>query len=329
MVDHLDPGRTRMLIGSRAMLALLICTSAADLSAQNPPPAAGEIRVTLLGTAAGPPARVDRAGISTLVEVGDERFLFDAGRGVMQRLVQSGRPMNAVSKLFLTHLHSDHIVDVPDLLLNGWSSPPWRRVPLEVWGPDGTRDMMAHLEQAFAFDIHIRRDVEEHVSASGIQVIAQDIHEGTVYAKNGVTVTAFLVDHGPVKPAFGYRLNAGGRSVCLSGDTRPSTNLVQACRGVDVLIHEAIDPDVVRKNVQNQQLVEAIVGHHTNPEEAAEIFQRVGPRLAVFSHIAPATAILERTRRVYRGRVEEGEDLMVIDIGAEVVVRRPPRTSAP
>jgi len=317
-----------MLITSRrAILALLVCTSVADLSAQNPSPAAGEIRVTLLGTAGGPPARVDRAGISTLVEVGDERFLFDAGRGVMQRLVQSGRSMNAVSKLFLTHLHSDHIVDVPDLLLNGWSTPPWRRVPLEVSGPDGTRDMMAHLEQAFAIDIHIRQDLEEHAPASGIQVIAHDIREGTVYEANGVTVTAFLVDHGPVKPAYGYRLNAGGRSVCLSGDTRPSTNLVQACRGVDLLIHEAIDEEEVRRKVQNPQLVEALLGLHTTPEQAAEIFQRVGPRLAVFSHIPPTSAILERTRRIYKGRVEEGVDLMVIDIGTAVVVRSPPRGS--
>jgi ribonuclease Z len=318
-----------MFVAARVSLALFVCTSAANLSAQDRSPAAGEIRLTLLGTAAGPPVRVGVAGISTLVEVGDERFLFDAGRGFMQRLVQAGLPMSAVSKLFLTHLHSDHVVDVADLLLGGWAGPPPRRVPLEVWGPEGTRDMMTHLEEAFAFDIHVRRDVDEHTPASGIQVIAQDIREGTVYAKNGVTVSAFLVDHGPVKPAYGYRLNAGGHSVCLSGDTRPSANLVEACRGVDVLIHEAIDEDMVRKIAPNQQLYEAIVGHHTNPEQAADVFRRVGPRLAVFSHIPPTSAILERTRRAYSGRVEEGEDLMVIDVGAEVVVRRPPRAAGP
>lgn len=312
------------LVGRCGILAFIACASAANLWAQGSSPAAGQIRVTLLGTAGGPPARVGVAGISTLVEAGDDHFLFDAGRAVMQRLVQTGLPMNAVSKLFLTHLHSDHIVDIPDLLLMGWSGPPARRVPLEVWGPEGTRDMMAHLEQAFAFDIHIRRDVDEHAPPSGIQVIAKDISEGSVYAKNGVTISAFLVDHGPVKPSYGYRMDYGGRSVCLSGDTRPSANLVEACRGVDVLIHEAIDEDVVRKLVQSdQELVDAIVGHHTTPEQAAEIFRRVGPRLAVFSHIPPASAILERTRRSYSGRVEYGQDLMVIDVGADVVVRRP------
>ena len=314
-----------MFIASRrACLALFLCAPVAQLFAQDRSPPAGDIRITILGIAAGPPPRVGVAGISTLVEAGNERFLFDAGRGLMQRLVEAGVQTSAVSKLFLTHLHSDHIVDVPDLLLSGWAGLPPRRVPLEVWGPEGTRDMMAHLEQAFAFDIHMRRDVDEHTPASGIQVVAHDIREGTVYEKDGVTVTAFLVDHGPVKPAYGFRLNYRGRSVCLSGDTRPIPSLVEACRGVDVLIHEAIDEAMVRKFAQNEQLYEAIVGHHTNPEQAADIFQRVHPRLAVFSHIQPGSDILARTRKLYGGRVEEGRDLMVIDVGADVVVHQRP-----
>src|SRR4026209_994091 len=131
-----------------------------------------DIRVTLLGTASGPPVHVGKAGISTLVEAGGERLLFDAGRGFMQRLVQAGFSMDAVTKLFLTHLHSDHIVDVPDLMLSPWSAAPERKAPLEVWGPHGTRDMMRHLEEAFVFDIHVRRGVDEKFSPDGIKVIA-------------------------------------------------------------------------------------------------------------------------------------------------------------
>jgi len=92
------------------------------------------IRVTLPGTASGPRAFVDKAGISTLVEAGSERLLFDAGRGSMQRLVQAGFAMNAVTKLFLTHLHSDHVIGVPDLMLSPWAAAPERKVPLELWG---------------------------------------------------------------------------------------------------------------------------------------------------------------------------------------------------
>ena len=280
-----------------------------------------DIRVTLLGTASGPRAFVDKAGISTLVEAGGERLLFDAGRGFMQRLVQAGFPMNAVSKLFLTHLHSDHVIGVPDLMLTPWSAPPERKVPLEVWGPDGTRDMMRHLTEAFAFDIHMRRDVDESFSPDGIRMVAHDIQPGKVYEKNGVTVTAFLVSHGLVKPSYGYRVDYAGRSVAFSGDTSPSDNLVAVCKGVDVLIHEAIDLDVLRRLVPDKLRMDAIVERHTTPEQAAGVFSKVSPRLAVFSHSPGTAAIVEQTRRSYPGRVEMGEDLMVIDIGAEVRVK--------
>jgi ribonuclease Z len=279
------------------------------------------IRVTLLGTASGPRAFVDKAGISTLVEAGGERLLFDAGRGFMQRLVQAGFPMNAVTKLFLTHLHSDHVVDVPDLMLTPWSAAPERKVPLEVWGPDGTRDMMRHLQEAFAFDIRMRRDVDESFSREGIKVVAHDIREGKVYERNGVTITAFLVTHGLVKPSYGYRVDYAGRSVALSGDTSPSDNLVAFCKGVDVLIHEVIDLDVLKQLVATPQRMEAIVSRHTTPEQAAGIFTRVSPRLAVFSHSPGTATILEQTRRFYSGRVEMGTDLMVIDIGDGVRVK--------
>jgi ribonuclease Z len=292
-------------------------------SAQGPGAVAtNEIRVTLLGTASGPRAFVDKAGISTLVEAGGERLLFDAGRGFMQRLVQAGYPMNAVTRLFLTHLHSDHVIGVPELLLTPWAAAPERTVPLEVWGPEGTSGMMRHLEGAFAFDIHMRRDVDESFSAEGIRVVAHDIQEGKVYEKNGLTVTAFLVSHGRVKPSYGYRVDYAGRSVALSGDTSPSDSLVAACKGVDVLIHEAIDMDVLLRVVPDKRRVDAIVARHTTAEQAAGVFNRVAPRLAVFSHSPGTAAIAEQTRRAYSGRVEMGEDLMVIDIGAEVRVTR-------
>src|SRR3954468_3093898 len=279
------------MIGCRTPLPflLLLClcgTSVAQSSRQvnrRVAPTTG-IRVTLLGTASGPRVQVGKAGISTLVEAGGERLLFDAGRGFMQRLVQAGFPMSAVTKLFLTHLHSDHVIGVPDLMLTPWAAPPERKVPLEVWGPDGTRDMMRHLEEAFAFDIHMRRDVDESFSADGIRMVAHDIQPGKVYEKNGVRVTAFLVSHGLVKPSYGYRVDYAGRSVALSGDTSPNDNLVAVCKAVDVLIHEAIDVDVLRHLVPEQRRLDPIVARHTTPTQAASIFSRVSPRLAVFSH---------------------------------------------
>lgn len=315
-----------MLLARLATLAgILLCATA--LVADDKPgpassgPATATIKVTLLGTAPGPPVRPGWAGISTMVEAGGQRFLFDVGYGSLERLVESGLPMDAVSKVFVTHLHSDHVADLPALLLLPWAGPSARDVPLEVWGPEGTRDMMQHLQKAFAFDIHVRRDVDEKASARGIDVVATDVEEGVAYEKDGVKITAFFVDHGPVKPSLGYRLDYRGRSVAISGDTRPSDNLVRFSKGVDLLIHEVVDVDSLRKLAPSQRLFEAIVAHHTTPDQAAAIFSRTSPRLAVYSHGQGGERVLERTRRGYDGRVEMGHDLMVIEIGEELIVR--------
>lgn len=300
----------------RGLLFLCACAAAAQTAA----PRAQEIRVTLLGTGVGPMGNLARAGTSTLVEAGADRFLIDAGSGTMERLVQAGFLMDPPSKLFITHLHSDHIADVPELLLFPWTGPSQRKVPFQVWGPPGTREMMRHLEAAFVFDIHVRRDIAEHISPEGIKVVAHNIQEGIVYERNGVRISAFLVDHGPIKPAFGYRIDYAGHSIAFSGDTRPSDNLVKHSQGVDVLIHEVIDDQALRKLVPSEQLSKAIVSYHTTPEQAGQIFDRVNPKLAVFSHV-PTPVDLKRVP--YPGRMALGEDLMVIDIGEQVQVRRP------
>jgi ribonuclease Z len=204
-----------------------------------------------------------------------------------------------------------------------------------VWGPDGTRSMVKHLQQAFSFDIHIRRDVDEKFSPEGIRVIASDIHEGVVHEVNGVKVSAFLVDHGPVKPAFGYRVDYQGHSVVISGDTKPSEGLVKNSQGVDVLIHELGQskqspvltgpPDELLPNSRlTRRQARVIVDHHTDAAEAGHVFERVRPKLAVFSHfsnIVPSE-ILPLVRQSYSGPVEFGEDLMTIEIGSAITIRR-------
>lgn len=284
------------------------------------------LKVTLLGTGS-PNPRIDRFGPSILVEAGNEKLLFDCGRGAAQRLFQIKVPFTEVTALFLTHLHSDHTVGIPDLWLTGWIRG--RKVPLRVWGPAGTRDMMSHLAQAYAFDIHIRRDVDEKFPGEAVTVAAQDIGEGVVYEKNGVKVTAFTVDHGVVKPALGYRVDFAGHSVVLSGDTRYSENLIRFAQGTDVLIHEVIDPEVFRAQAPLLSAEQArnVIAHHTTPEEAGMVFTKVKPKLAVYSHIVPGDApnVLPLTRKTYSGPLELGEDLMSMEIGEKVEVHRPAR----
>jgi len=248
--------------------------------------------------------------------------LFDCGRGATIRLVEAGIPIGAVGRLFLTHLHSDHVMQIPDLLLAGWVGSTGRRAPLEVWGPDGTRDMMSGLEKAFVFDIHMRRDVDEKIPAAGITVQSHDISEGVVLDEDGVKVTAFLVDHRPVSPAFGYRVDYRGRSVALSGDTRVSDNLVKFATGVDVLIHEAVDPVAQRAASANPAMTERIIDHHTTGEQAGQEFARVKPRLAVYSHAPDSEALIAQTRTHYSGPLQGPEDLLVIDVGDQINVRR-------
>jgi ribonuclease Z len=296
-------------------LGLALATSLAQTAS------AQTLNVTLLGTG-NPRPSMERFGPSILVEAGQEKLLFDCGRGALQRLYQI--KIEQIDGLFLTHLHSDHIVGIPDLWLTSWVME--RKVPLRVWGPAGTRQMMSRLQQAYSFDIHMRRDIDEKFPAQGVEIQAKDIHQGVVYQNGDVKVTAFEVDHGLLKPAYGYRIDYAGHSVVLSGDTRYSENLIRFAQSTDVLIHEVLDPEAYSKlaNSYTPEERARVVAHHTMPDEAGKVFTKVAPKLAVYSHIVPPNVpdLVLHTRKTYSGPLEVGEDLMSIEIGERVEVRR-------
>lgn len=309
--------------------------------------------MTLLGTGNPRPAP-ERSGPASLVEAGELRILVDAGRGAATRLFEIGQGslVSAIDVVLLTHLHSDHVVGYPDLWLTGWIFG--RSRPLELLGPPGTAAMQEGLEKAYTFDIHMRRDVDEKLPAAGIEVKARDVTPGIVFERGpaagsadpigavlsssgdlshaaahpSVRITAFAVDHGPVAPAYGYRIDFAGRSVVFSGDTRPSESLVAEAKGADVLVHEVLAPEVERRlsQVQDPAVTERIIAHHTTPEQAGRIFAAVAPRLAVYSHIVPsptrAEDLVPATRRTYKGRLAVGEDLMTITIGKTIEIGR-------
>jgi Metal-dependent hydrolases of the beta-lactamase superfamily III len=297
----------------------------ADTSAQT-------ITVTLLGTGKPIPA-LDRFGAGTLVQAGPVTLLFDCGRGITQRLWQRHIPLSDVSVLFLTHLHSDHVVGIPDLWLTGWIGGPFghRTAPFQVRGPAGTREMMTHLEKAYAADVRIRT-AGEKLSPAGAAINAADISEGVVYREHGVTVTAFDVDHGPfVKPALGYRVDYGGRSVVISGDTRFNENLIRHAQGADVVVHEVALAH--EELLDRSEAARGIIALHTTPEEAGRVFARVKPKLAAYTHVVlltldsispPPTVreLIARTRTTYAGPLVVGEDLMTIEVGDSVTVHR-------
>jgi ribonuclease Z len=292
--------------------------------------AQSSIKITLLGTGAPVPS-IERFGPSILVEAGGQKLLFDCGRGAGQRLWQLKIPLGQIDALFLTHLHSDHVVGIPDVWLTGWIPAVYgrRASPFQVFGPDGTKDMMENLVKAFSWDISTRSKEENKVD-SGALVNPTDIKEGFIWQKNGVKVTPFTVRHAEfIDSALGYRIDYAGHSVILSGDTRYSENLIRYAKGADVVIHEVAASN--EHSMQTSPLINQILGFHTSPEDAGKVFEQIKPKLAVYSHIVLLTAdpsippptsndLTQRTQKYYKGTLQVGEDLLSIEISDQVKV---------
>lgn len=290
-----------------------------------------DFRVTLLGT--GTPApRPDRFGPSTLIEAGDRKLLIDAGRGATIRLYQLGVPLGRLDALLLTHYHFDHIVGIPDLWLTRWlqSHHAGRTAALRVVGPIGAKTLTAHLERAYALDIKIRIE-DEKLPPDAATVDVQEFgNDCVIYEEGGVRVVAFEVDHGAaIKPAYGYRIEYGGRSAVISGDTRYNENVVKYGTGADLLVHEVA---IARPELMSEAYVQRIMAHHATAREAGMVFQRARPKLAAYTHlvflanerVSPASVadLITETRQSYSGPLVVGEDLMSFEIGETVHIRR-------
>jgi ribonuclease Z len=185
--------------------------------------------------------------------------------------------------------------------------------------------MATGLTASFAFDLKMRQE-DEGLAPEGGRLKARDAAPGVVFQRAGLVVVAFAVDHGPVRPAFGYRIGFAGRKVVLSGDTRATDVVAAQAKGADLLVHEVIAPEAERRlaAITDPHALERILAHHASPEDCGRLFATARPRLAVYSHIVPSPATAEDlvppTRRFYDGPLEVGRDLMAITIGTRIEV---------
>jgi ribonuclease BN (tRNA processing enzyme) len=242
--------------------------------------------VILLGT--GTPYPDPKAGgPATAVTVGARVFLFDAGAGIERQMNAARLPVRggAVTAVFLTHLHSDHTLGLPDLILTSWVMG--RRAPLRIIGPVGTRAMTDHILEAWSEDIAVRTNGLEHEVPGGQRVDVHEVSGGAVYDSAGVRITAIPVLHGSWRHAFAYRIEANGKRILISGDTRPNPALERAARGLDILIHEAYSAAHLapERRPGGESWPAYMRSFHTSDAELGALAQRVRPRLLVLYHV--------------------------------------------
>jgi ribonuclease Z len=298
------------------------------------PLASDEIRVTILGSG-DPFVKKSQASASLLIEVGnaeDDFFFFDLGSGSLANFNGLGLPVTSTTKVFLSHLHADHVGDMPTLL---WSlAKAGRRDPVEVWGPAGEGEHLGtlayahHLEAAHAWDM---KSLCGHPGQSGARAITTEVpydRPEVVYQRNGVTITSFPVIH-IHNGAVGYRLDFAGRSVVFSGDTRPCRHLVEACDGADLLIHETFPTPGVLSQKAGMPLpvAEMIVnGAHTSPAMAGKVFERAGARMSAMWHLVvdheTVGPVFSDMRAEHDGPVVISQDLTVFNVTEKSVVAR-------
>lgn len=272
---------------------------------------AQDTRVVLLGTGT-PNPEPEHSGPGAAVVCGERVYIVDSGPGIVRRAAQAGIAMRQMTRAFITHLHSDHTAGLPDLILT--PAVTGRASALEIYGPPGIREMTANIMRAYREDIDVRLHGLEPAVAQAYVVHAYDVKPGEIYRDEAVKVTAFAVPHGNWNHAYGYRFDAGGKSIVFSGDTSPSDAVVRACNGCDLLIHEVYSAAGLEKRTPEWQRYHR--ASHTSAVELGKLAAAARPKKLVLSHLLPMgeseEELLGEVRRNFGGEVIYGKDLEVI-----------------
>jgi ribonuclease BN (tRNA processing enzyme) len=303
----------------------LVGASAIAAAALWPWPATGQrdnkMKLILLGTGGGPRPRKASSAPAQVILVNDTAYVVDCGDGVARQLVLAGVPLPRLRHIFLTHHHSDHNADYGNLILLAWAAGLRTRV--DTWGPPPLEKLTKLFFEMNEYDIATRIADEGRVPLAPLVHVHELKKGGPVMQDENVRVTAALVHHPPVVPAFGYRFDARDRSIVISGDTAPSDNLIKLAQGADVLVHDALYvPGVdrlVAKVPNATSLKQSIMSHHTTAEDAGRVAQAAGVKTLVLSHLVPPDdpAVtdqmwIDAARVHFQGSVIVGKDLLEI-----------------
>ena len=306
---------------SNSRRQFLCSTAALTVSALSPTLADAQktSRLILLGTAGGPRPRKTRSAPAQVIVVNGTAYVVDCGDGVARQLVLAGIPLASVRHVFLTHQHSDHNADYGNLLLLAWTAGLRTRV--DAWGPPPLEQMTKHFMEMNSYDIATRIKDEGRIPLQPLVHVHELRKGGVVLQDENVRVRATLVDHPPVVPAFGYRFDAEDRSIVISGDTRPSDNLIELAEGADILVHDAFYAPAIDRLVAGvpnaPDLKRSILSHHTTAEDAGRVAHAAGVKTLVLSHLVPPEdpevteqMWIDAASANFRGRVVVGKDLL-------------------
>jgi ribonuclease BN (tRNA processing enzyme) len=279
-------------------------------------------RLILLGTGGGPRPRKTSSAPAQVIVVNGAAYVIDCGDGVARQLVSAGVPLSSIRHIFLTHHHSDHNADYGNLMLLAWTAGLRARV--DTWGPPPLESMTQLFFDMNEYDIETRIADEGRIPLKPLIKVHEIRDSGLLFEDDNVRVTAALVDHPPVVPAFGFRFDSSDRSIVISGDTRPSDNLIALARGADVLVHEVLyDAQAIDRLVAGvpnaANLKNSIMSHHTTAAAAGRVAQAAGVMTLVLSHFVPAEdptitdqMWIDAARAHFDGQIVVGKDLLEI-----------------
>lgn len=320
-MPHQESGRMPRLVNRRGFLAATAGTAVGALLPRRAEGQAGRTRLILLGTGGGPRPRTNSSAPAQVILSNGVAYVVDCGDGVARQLALAGVPLTTLRHIFITHQHSDHNADYGNLIWLAWAVGLQTRV--DTWGPPPLADMTRLFLDMNAYDIQVRIADEGRAPLAPL-VHAHDLSQGGVVIRDEpVKVTAALVNHPIVVPAFAYRFDAPDRSIVISGDTTPSDNLIALAKGADVLVHEAMYLPAIDRLAARvptaSTLKRHLVASHTSAEDAGRVAQAAGVKLLVLSHFVPADdpAVTDEMWRKaaslhFRGPIVVGRDLLEI-----------------